>query len=59
MECPGLADAMALASARARLLEFEAQEKAAEATMAHVLDGEALRKQCRGGTYGFAESHCH
>ena len=37
MECPGLADAMALASARARLLDFEAQEKAAEATMAHVL----------------------
>ncbi len=38
VECSGLADAMALASARARLLEFEAQEKAAEATMAHVLE---------------------
>ena len=38
LDCPGLAEAMALASARARLLEFEAKEQTAEATMAQVLE---------------------
>ena len=37
MDCPGLEEAVAMASMRERLMQFEAQEKVWNETMEHVL----------------------